>query len=143
VGRVLVWVRRARARALEKRDIRWFEYRHDFTESATDFWNIDLVEMSLTTRREVRDMVIDIRAGHWVVRRRDGGIWKVKRTADTLAREVGELTNNLETCDETEREELAAELKELQSATWEPMDGEIAAPLESQYQRFILHYSGV
>jgi hypothetical protein len=144
---VYVWLRRQGQAAQELQALRRFRYRQAWSEERGNDWDFDLVEMIL---RVTSFDYSFLSAGNprpapsfYTVRRRDGGSWEAQMTAESRATNRAELLKEMErpALVASWREEKEAQLRAFDEApTWTPVPDNIAAPLESQYQRFVRQY---
>lgn len=145
---LLVMWSRAAARRTARLGLRRFEYWDELGDYGSDTYEADFVEMRFRSKRTVYDPgdgeAQTIRL--YSLRRRDSGRWQVKLTEDSASAAIAELSKDLAQpsrgpLDDDLRTTWTARLTSLQGgAKWEPIAAEISAPLETQYQRFLLHY---
>ena len=76
------------------------------------------------------------------LRRVDATKWQMKETAESIERQIAEL-NRLTAEDPESREANNEDIATLRSpAHWRDVSDDITGPLETRYQRYLLHYRG-
>jgi hypothetical protein len=125
-------------RARERRELRWFSWGDDSWEGIIDSWDFDLVEMSLRTTLSQAG-VPDRERRYELVRNASG--WWMRFTYESYEAEVRQLLAWIDGDYMLSKETLRERLRELDNGpAWWPVPPAAAGPLESQYQRFLLHY---
>lgn len=136
-----LWGRSREKQQQERRELRWFGYRDRACEDLGLDWNFDFAEMKLTIDPYNYSGPDDSKPTHYHLRRKDGGTWQIKHTDESLIAEIDELRADLasEMC--FMRDEKRKKLEKLsKGAKWHALRSDIAAKVEPQYQRYVLHY---
>jgi hypothetical protein len=144
---VYLWARSKGRQAQERRGLRWFSLEQVVGEDDRSYWEADLVSMTATVDRPSPDGFAEDDgppAVEYTLRRNDNGRWSLRLTdASRQARlgwvrarlaETGFAADMFRSTWESNRDALQTPTK------WESVPADVAAPLESQYQRFLLHW---
>jgi hypothetical protein len=149
---LVIWYFTARGQKREKQErlaLRRFNYDRRIGDSVGQDWTADFVEMKLViTGYDYGGVPAGSGFGKpsfYSIRRHEGK-WEARMTdasrleeAERLARAIKKGAGGsvlIASAIEDDKKALA----ELQEPKWVAIDGELAGPLESQYQRFVVHY---
>jgi hypothetical protein len=135
---LIMWANSRKAKAA-RRELRYFEYGGYADDGS---FRVDFVTMrgQLSVFRDYTgDPLFDNeKPTAFHVRRISSSKWQTKVTADSWKQESAQIAALLKKEPVPEvRRELQEELEQL--GKWQPMSSEIVGPLETQYQRFLLH----
>jgi hypothetical protein len=132
----------------EDRELRWFSYSYGAPDGSVGVdWKFDFVAMSLVVdgfsadrdRSEPEEP-----ATQYTLRRSDDGSWRTKITEGSRVERLTWLAHVMKKASivPSLNEMRDAEFRELDAGPgeWKPLRDDIAAPLESQYQRFVRNY---
>jgi hypothetical protein len=142
-----MWARNHEAQKKERLELRLFSHRRWFTDYMGQDWDLDFVDMSLTVARFDNEAYPPIKEApaKYAVRRQTSGRWQCKMTEQSRETAIKEVEAELEADPKPLASSLTEmrqnQLKDLQGLSkWVAIDDEVVGPLESQYQRFVVHY---
>jgi hypothetical protein len=142
------WLRAGRRRKQELLELRRFTHDRMWSEKMGVHWVADFVEMRATVQGFDYD---GIPPGTdfgivtlYALRRRDGA-WETRITDESRLPAIERLRARLKRepdgpLDASTYDVEKKALEGLHEPKWTVIDDEVAGPLESQYQRFLLHY---
>lgn len=141
---IYLWARHYEAQKRERRELRAFSYHWWFTDEGGQDWDVDLVDMGLSVqgfRMNPEPGDSDYPRLRYSVRRKDGGQWQYRITENSRQAELERLSAQPKSHSTWANENRERQLSGYsQTPRWSAIDGEVAGPLESQYQRFLRHY---
>ena len=144
---LVIWYFTARGKAREKQELlalRRFARR--ITDGERRDWTADFVDMALAVKRYDSNGIPEGSEPMFYLLRRHDGQWEMRLSDASREAEAFRLEQEIKRGDggsvlaASRIEDQKRALVDLQESKWVAIDGEIAGPLESQYQRFIAHY---
>jgi|SRR3954471_4822841 hypothetical protein len=129
--------RSAKKRAQESLDLRFFEW-DDSVADLRSSWRFDLVQMTATQSASSPDL--PRRVSNFQVRRDGSAAWSIKFTLDSWNAEIAHARESMTNpyASKATWEEILQRLGD--EPSWQPVRDDIVGPLESQFQRFVVHY---
>jgi hypothetical protein len=146
---LLIWYFTARGRKLEKRQrlaLRRFNYARPIADRVRRDWVADFVDMVLVINGYDSNGVPESCEPTSYLLRRHEGQWQMRMSDSSRRTEAARLDREIKkgaggsVLAASRIEDQKKALADLDEPKWVAIDGEVAGPLESQYQRFIAHY---
>jgi hypothetical protein len=149
---LVIWYFTARGRAREKQErlaLRRFSYVKQMTDGLRLDWIADFVEMTLMIKGSDSRGAPEgpgLEQTKYYSLRRHEAQWQARLTDTSRREEAERLEREIKKGDggsvlvASRIQDQKQALADLQEPKWIALDDEIAGPIESQYQRFIVHY---